>query len=49
MIRLTGYKIEKELHRGNKSIVYRGDKAGKPVVVKYLNEEYPTQQELESL
>ncbi|MBK8395850.1 MAG: serine/threonine-protein kinase PknK [Leptospiraceae bacterium] len=47
MITLQGYSIETELHRGDKSIVYRGEKSGKPVIVKYLNEEYPTQIELE--
>ena len=48
MITLTGYEIKAELHVGEKSIVYRAKKGDTPVILKYLNKEYPTNHELEA-
>ena len=48
MFTLTGYQIKDELHRGEKSVVYRANKDGKPVILKYLNSEYPSNFELKN-
>jgi predicted ATPase/tRNA A-37 threonylcarbamoyl transferase component Bud32/exonuclease VII small subunit len=48
MINLAGYTIKEEIHTGEKSIVCRGDKAGKPVIIKILHNEYPDSNELTS-
>ena len=48
MIILPGYTIQEQIHSGEKSVVYRGDKAGKPVIIKILHNEYPDSNELTS-
>ena len=48
MIILPGYTIKEQIHSGEKSVVYRGDKAGKPVIIKILHNEYPDSNELTS-
>lgn len=48
MIALTGFQIIEELHRGEKSIVYRATNNNKPVILKYLNSEYPSNTELKN-
>jgi predicted ATPase/signal transduction histidine kinase len=44
MLDIAGYALEKELHVGQRSIVYHGRREadGKPVVVKVLHAEYPS-------
>jgi len=48
MISLTGYKINKEIYKNNRTIVFRGKRLSDncPVIIKYLNKEYPTSKEL---
>ncbi|MBP7281409.1 MAG: AAA family ATPase [Leptospiraceae bacterium] len=46
MITLTGYEIKEEIYSGEKSIVYRGLKSGKSVIIKVLHNEYPDPIEL---
>ena len=48
MIILPGYTIKEQIHSGEKNVVYRGDKAGKPVIIKILHNEYPDSNELSS-
>jgi serine/threonine protein kinase len=48
MIILPGYTIKEQIHSGEKSVVYRGDKVGKPVIIKILHNEYPDSNELTS-
>jgi len=48
MITLVGYTIKQDIHSGEKSVVYRGDKADKPVIIKILHNEYPDSNELTS-
>ncbi len=48
MLTLAGYQIEEELHRGEKSVVFRGKKDNKPVILKYLNNEYPSNSDLKN-
>lgn len=48
MITLSGYTIDEELYYGEKSVIFRGKKDGTPVILKYLNEEYPSPGSLES-
>ena len=47
MITLSGYTIEEELYHGEKSVIFRGKKGSVPVILKYLNEEYPSLSSLE--
>ncbi|MCB1176766.1 MAG: AAA family ATPase [Leptospiraceae bacterium] len=47
MITLQDYSIKSELYRGDKSIVFRGEKENVPVIIKYLNIEYPNQSEID--
>ena len=49
MIILPGYTIKEQIHSGEKSVVYRGDKVGKPVIIKILHNEYPDSNELTHL
>jgi predicted ATPase/signal transduction histidine kinase len=53
VVSLPGYDLTEELYRGMKTLVYRGVKrdqngggAGEPVVIKFLQRDYPTFQEL---
>lgn len=46
MITLPGYFIKEELYYGEKSIVYRADKGNKPVIIKVLQNAYPSLAEL---
>jgi predicted ATPase/tRNA A-37 threonylcarbamoyl transferase component Bud32 len=48
MITLTGYTLKEEIYTGEKSIVYRGEKSGQPVVVKILQKEYPEASDIAS-
>ena len=48
MISLPGYTIKEQIHAGQKSVVYRADKAGKSVILKVLHNEYPDPIELSS-
>ncbi len=48
MISLPGYIIKEQIHAGQKSVVYRADKAGKPVILKVLHNDYPDPIELSS-
>lgn len=43
---LIGYSIKEELYLGDKSIVYKAMKGIQPVIIKYLNEEYPSPEAL---
>ena len=48
MISLAGYQINNEIHKSNRTIVFRGTRLSDncPVVIKYLSKEYPTSKEL---
>jgi len=48
MIHLTGYKINEEIFKSNSSTIFRGTRVvdNCPVVIKLLNNEYPTDKEL---
>ena len=48
MIILPGYQVECQIHEGADSIIYRGvrDKDLQPVIIKVLNKQYPSQDEL---
>ncbi len=48
MFRLTGYKIKEEIFKSGNSSIYRGTRVSDnyPVVIKLLNREYPTSEEL---
>ncbi len=46
MFTLAGYQIQEELHRGEKSLVFRAVKDSKPVIIKVLQNEYPDPIEL---
>ncbi|WP_207642419.1 diguanylate cyclase [Pseudobacteroides cellulosolvens] len=48
MIHLTGYKINEEIFKSNISTIFRGTRVldNCPVVIKLLNNEYPTEKEL---
>lgn len=48
MITIPGYRITKQLYSGSRTQVYRGisESEQKPVVIKLLNNEYPTFNEL---
>ena len=48
MISIKGFTIKEQIHSGGKSIVYRGDNNGKPVIVKILNNKYPDISEVNS-
>ncbi|MDX1959097.1 MAG: serine/threonine-protein kinase PknK, partial [Leptospiraceae bacterium] len=48
MISISGYTIKEEIHSGIKSLVYRGEKSGKPVIIKVLRNEYPESSELKA-
>jgi histidine kinase len=51
MISLAGYKINNEIYKNNRTIVFRGNRLSDncPVIIKYLNIEYPTSKELSDL
>jgi predicted ATPase/serine phosphatase RsbU (regulator of sigma subunit)/tRNA A-37 threonylcarbamoyl transferase component Bud32 len=51
MLGLNGYRIVQEIHRGVKSLVYRGYREGdqQPAIVKFLKSEYPTLEEVTRL
>ncbi|MGB0384691.1 MAG: ATP-binding protein, partial [Ardenticatenaceae bacterium] len=48
MIALDGYRITQKLHETSRTMVYRGCEMvlQKPVILKYLNKEYPTPREI---
>ena len=48
MIALDGYKVMQKLHETSRTIVYRScDMAQqRPLILKYLNKEYPTPKEV---
>ncbi|HNE07461.1 MAG TPA: serine/threonine-protein kinase PknK, partial [Leptospiraceae bacterium] len=46
MINLNGYSISEKIHEGEKSILYRGKKKDQPVIIKILNNDYPSTSEL---
>nr|MBP7284713.1 serine/threonine-protein kinase PknK [Leptospiraceae bacterium] len=46
MITLSGYEILNEIYSGEKSLVFRGLKSNKPVIIKILQNEYPSPVEL---
>ena len=48
MITLSGYKIKEEIHRGSKTIIYKGTREhdSKDVVVKVSTNDFPTPREL---
>ena len=48
MISIPGYKISEKIYQGSHSIIYRAtrDADRKPVVIKLLNRDYPTQGEI---
>nr|WP_318781210.1 AAA family ATPase [Amazonocrinis nigriterrae] len=48
MVKLTGYQILEEIHTSRRTVVYRAirEKDQKPVVIKLLQNEYPTFNEL---
>lgn len=50
MIKLTGYSVKEELFAGQNSIVYRGIRHAdaRPVVIKVLNQDYPSEEQLSS-
>jgi predicted ATPase/GAF domain-containing protein/tRNA A-37 threonylcarbamoyl transferase component Bud32 len=41
MIKLEGYTITNEIYSSAKTVVYQGIKKDIPVIIKYLNQEYP--------
>ncbi|MCB1194083.1 MAG: serine/threonine-protein kinase PknK, partial [Leptospiraceae bacterium] len=45
---LPGYQIQTKLEESNSSVIYRGisEVENKPVVIKFLNKEYPTPEEI---
>ncbi|MDI9482317.1 MAG: AAA family ATPase [Bacillota bacterium] len=51
MISLAGYKINNEIYKNNRTIVFQGNRLSDncPVIIKYLNIEYPTSKELSDL
>ncbi|MBW4495515.1 MAG: AAA family ATPase [Oscillatoria princeps RMCB-10] len=51
MLALSGYKIAEEIQRGVGTVIYRGirERDGKPVIVKVLQSEYPTLEEITRL
>lgn len=48
MINFPGYKTKEQIFRGYNSTIYRGirDSDNKPVIIKFLNQEYPSPEEL---
>jgi len=48
MITLDGYKITQKLHETSRTMVYRGCEMAqqRPVILKYLNKEFPTPREI---
>jgi len=48
MISIAGYTITSQIHEGSRSLVYRGrwDAENQPVILKTLNQEYPTPEEI---
>ncbi|MHC5739972.1 AAA family ATPase [Nostoc sp.] len=51
MITIPGYEILEKIHEGTGTVVYRGKKKQKqqPVIIKLLNSEYPTLEEITHL
>ncbi|RCJ26203.1 guanylate cyclase [Nostoc minutum NIES-26] len=51
MITIAGYEIFEKIHEGTGTVVYRGKKKQKqqPVIIKLLNSEYPTLEEITNL
>ncbi|MCP4132855.1 MAG: AAA family ATPase [bacterium] len=48
MIRISGYQVKEQIYNSKNSVIYHGtsDRDGKPVVIKLLNNEFPTTGEL---
>ncbi|TGN21047.1 protein kinase domain-containing protein [Leptospira idonii] len=41
MLKMAGFSSVEEIHSGKKSLVYRANQSGTPVIIKILNREYP--------
>ncbi|OHD14904.1 MAG: hypothetical protein A2086_10935 [Spirochaetes bacterium GWD1_27_9] len=50
MIKINNYKTISEIYKSSNSVIYKGldEKDGKSVVIKILNKEYPTPEDLKS-
>lgn len=47
MIAILGYQLFAKIHKSTRSIVYRGQRQdGQPVILKFLNKDYPTPEEI---